>query len=128
MHAIRTDATIRFVDDILKDGVYLKTYPPLGNTIRDMFDAASSSNTNPWCISDFERHTREMQGIKCDGIFCQDHTFEADKSYRKRVGATAAWTCGTSTGEIAVVALVPSTKTEAFSHAAMNAIDEATSV
>ena len=104
---------------IRKDGVYVKTYPPLGDTIRDMFDEASSSNTNPWRISDYDRHTRELQSVKCEGIFCQDHTFQLVKNYQKRVGAAAAWTCGTSTGEIAVVALVPSTKTEEFAHAAM---------
>jgi len=104
---------------VKKDGVYIKTYPPLGDTIRDMFDDASSSKTNPWRISDYERNTREIQAVTCDGIFCQDHTFEPLKNYQKRLGATAAWTCGTSTGEVAAVALVPSTKTEEFAHAAM---------
>ena len=103
---------------IKKDGEYIKTYPPLGETTRDMFDAASVSTTNPWRVSDYERHTRETQAVKCDGIFCQDHTFQLVKNYQKKVGAIAAWTCGTSTGEVAAVALVPSTKAEHFSHAA----------
>jgi len=103
---------------IEKNGTHIKTFPPLGNTIRDMFDEASSSNTNPWRLSDYDRHAREMQAVQCQGIFSQDHTFEPIKNYQKNVGATAAWTCGTQTGEIAVVALVPSTKTEHFSHAA----------
>jgi len=101
-----------------RNGVFIKTYPPLGDTIRDMFDAASSSRTNPWRVSDFDRHTREIQGVSCNGVFAQDHTFEAIKNYQKRVGAKAAWTVGTGTGEIACVALVPTTKTKDFSHAA----------
>jgi len=103
---------------IEKDGCFIKTYPPLGDTIRDMFDEASSTKTNPWRISDYDRHTREMQSVVCEGIFCQDHTFEVVKNYRKRLGAVAAWTCGTQTGEVAAVALVPSTKTEDFAHEA----------
>jgi len=104
-------------DYVTKDGVFVKAYPPLGDTIRDMFDEASCSKSNPWRISDYERNTREIQSVKCQGVFCQDHTFELIKNYRK-IGATAAWTCGTSTGEIAAVALAPTTKTEDFAHAA----------
>jgi len=107
------------LDYIPKDGGYIKTYPPLGEVIRDMFDEASSSPSNPWRISDYDRHTREIQSFKCEGIFCQDHTFEITKNYRKkRLGAVAAWTCGTQSGEVAAVALVPSTKTEHFAHGA----------
>jgi len=113
---LNANATIK--ECVPKDGCCVKAYPPLGDTIRDMFDEASSSKTNPWRISDYERHTREMQSVRCEGIFCQDHTFEPIKNYRKRLGATAAWTCGTSTGEVAAVALVPSTKTQDFAHAA----------
>jgi len=105
-------------EHVKKDGVYLKTYPPAGDTIRDMFDDASNSDSNPWRTSDHERHTREMQAVKCNGIFCQDHTFQLIKNYRKQLGALAAWTCGTSSGKIAAVALVPSTKTADFAHAA----------
>jgi len=109
----------KVLEYIDKDGVYIKTYPPLGDTVRDMFDAAASNNNNPWRISDYERHTREIQSVTCTGIFCQDHTFELVKNYRKRsLGASAAWTCGTQTGEVACVALVPSTKTEDFAHCA----------
>ena len=102
-----------------KNGVFIKTFPPLGDTIHDMFDAASSSRSNPWQLSDTDCHTREIQRVSCDGgIFAQDHTFEPIKNYQKKVGAKAAWTVGTGTGEIAAVKLVPSTKTEDFAHAA----------
>ena len=74
---------------------------------------------NRWGISDFERHTREIQDVKVEGgIFAQDHTFEPIKNYRKDLGAKAAWDVATQTGEIATVVLVKSTKTEDFSHAA----------
>jgi len=49
------------IEHVQKEGVYIKTYPPLGDTIRDMFDDAASSKTNRWRISDYERHTREIQ-------------------------------------------------------------------
>ena len=106
-------------DYIQKDRTFIKQFPPLGDTIRDLHNAAAASAINRWGISDFERHTREIQGIKLDGgIFAQDHTFEPIKNYMKSVGAKAAWDAATQTGEIATVVLVKSTKTEDFSHAA----------
>jgi hypothetical protein len=48
----------------------------------------------------------------------QDHTFQVVKNYQKRIGAKAAWDMGTSTGEIAYVILVTSTKSKEFAHAA----------
>ena len=105
-------------DYVEKDGTFIKQCPPLGDTIRDMWDKAASSANNAWGISDFERNTREMQGVKCCGIFAQDHTFEPAKNYQKQLGATAAWDVATDTGEIATVVLVKTTKTTDFSHAA----------
>ena len=106
-------------EHIPKDGTFIKQCPPLGDTIRDLCDAAASSANNRWGISDFERHTREIQGVKLDGgVFAQDHTFEPIKNYMKAVGAKAAWDAATQTGEIASVVLVRSTKTEDFAHAA----------
>jgi len=101
-----------------KDGVFTKTFPPLGDTICDMLNAAAISNTKPWQIRNYKRHTRETESVTCAGIFCQDHTFELVKSHRKGLGGTAAWMCGTQTGEVACVALVPSAKTEDFAHCA----------
>lgn len=106
-------------EHIPKDGTFIKQYPPLGDTIGDLYNAAASSPNNRWGISDFERHAGEIQGVKLDGgIFAQDHTFEPIKNYRKDMGAKAAWDAATQTGEIASVVLVRSTKTEDFAHAA----------
>lgn len=101
-----------------KDGVHIKTFPPLGDTMQDMFDEVCSSKRNPWCVSDSDQHTRKIQSVKGLGVFAQDHTFESIKNYKKRVGAKAAWTVGTETGETECVSLVPTTKTEDFTHAA----------
>jgi hypothetical protein len=62
-----------FVD---KDGGFIKQFSPLGDTVRDMFDAALSSSKNRWGISDHDRYTRELQSVKCKEVFTQDHTFE----------------------------------------------------
>ena len=110
-----TTTTMNYVE---KDGEFIRSYPPMGDTIRDLFDAAASSAKNPWCLSDHDRHIREIQSVKCTGIFAQDHTFQVVKNYRKSLGATAAWDVATDTGEIASAVLVKSTKTEDFGHAA----------
>jgi len=110
---------------IPKDGCFIKQYPPLGDTIRDLYNKAALSDNNRWRISDFERHTREIQGVKLDGgIFAQDHTFEPIKNYMKSVGAKAAWDAATQTGEIASVVLVRSTKTQDFAHAAQQLLKQ----
>jgi len=107
-----------------KDGTFIKQSPPLGDTIRDLYNAAALSTNNRWGISDFERHTREIQGVKLDGgIFAQDHTFEPIKNYMKSVGAKAAWDAASQTGEIASVVLVRSTKTEDFAQAAQQLLN-----
>jgi len=104
---------------IEKDGECIKTYPPQGDKIRDMFDQAASSKDNEWGISDHDRHTREVQSVQCKGgIFAQDHTFEVVKNYPKKLGAKALWDVATDTGEIACAILVPSCHTKEFSHAA----------
>ena len=116
----RKEASTRPKAYVSKDGDFIRQYPPLGDTIRDLYNQAASSATNRWGISDYERNTREIQGVKCDGIFAQDHTFEPIKNYQKATGAKAAWDAATQTGEIASVVLVPSTKTEDFAHAAQS--------
>ena len=111
-----TQPTASYID---RKGQFIKTFPPLGDTIRDVYDEACSSNNNPWAISDHNRNTREIQAVECrGGIFAQDHTFEAVKNYQKSTGAKAVWDVATHTGEIAAAVLVPSTKTKHFSHAA----------
>jgi len=109
---------------IQKDGGFLRQFPPNGDTIRDMYDEASSSSNTPWGVSDHERHTREIQGVECDrGIFAQDHTFSVVKNYQNRLGAKAVWDVATNTGEVATAVCVPSTQTIHFSHAARMLID-----
>ena len=106
---------------LVKDGTFIKAYPPLGDTVRAMWGAAAATNCNPWGISDDDRHTREIQSVQCshNGIIAQDHTFEIVKNYPKSLGAKACWDVATSTGEIATAVLVPSTRTQHFSHAAI---------
>jgi len=108
-----------------REGTFIKAYPPLGESVRDMYDTASSSQKNPWCISDHEKHIREIQSVKTDSIWCQDHTFQVVKNYTKKVGAKAVWDAATGTEEIASAMLVPSTKTEDFAHAAQQLFEEA---
>ena len=82
----------RVRDYVEKDGEFIKTFPPLGDTIRDVFDDALTSENNPWGISDHNRNTREIQGVTSyNGIFTQDHTFEGVKNYQRRLGAKAVW-------------------------------------
>jgi hypothetical protein len=103
-----------------KDGVYIRAYPPLGEIIRDLYNEASHNSNNHWGISDHDRHTREIQGVKCSVVMAQDHTHEVTKNYiqKKQLGMDALWDVATETGEIACAVLVPSTKTSDFSHAA----------
>ena len=112
---------------LVKDGEFIKDFPPLGDSVRDMYDAAALSSKNTWCVSDHDRHVREIQAVKCDSIFAQDHTFQVTKNYNNKgkLGAVAIWDVATATGEIASAALVPSTKTEHFAHAAQQLFEEA---
>ena len=103
---------------VAKDGGFIKAYPPLGDAIRDTYDAASSTALTPRGISDHDRHTREIQNVTCSRIIAQDHTHEVTKNYfqRKRIGANALWDVSTETGEIACAVLVPTTKTIHYAH------------
>ena len=84
-----------------REGEHMRSYPPLGETIRDLYDKASNTSLNFWGISDHERHTREMQGVKCNLIFAQDHTHEVCKNYlkKKTLGMEALWDVSTETGK-----------------------------
>ena len=104
---------------IAKDGVYIKQHPPKGDTIRDIHMQSAASPHNRWGISDHDRHTREMQSVKCNGgIFAQDHAFAVIKNYQSNLAATAVWDVAIDTGEIATAVCVPTTQTMHFSHAA----------
>jgi len=101
-------------------GYYIACFPPLGDSIRDTCDKATSNQFTPWRTSDHNRHVREIQSVKCQSTFAQDHTHEVCKNYyqKKRIGANALWDVATETGEIASAVIVPSTKTSDFAHAA----------
>jgi len=105
---------------VQKDGEHMRAYPPLGDGIRDAYDEASISNTH-WNISDHDRHVREIQGVKCERLYAEDHTHQVTKNYyrRRKIGAEALWDVATETGEIATAVLAPSTKTVDLSHAAI---------
>ena len=103
-------------------GYYVACCPPLGDSIRDAYDAASSNSNTPYGISDHDRHVREIQAVSCQLSFAQNHTHEVCKNYfqKRRIGANALWDVATETGAIASAALVPSTKASDFAHAAMS--------
>jgi len=103
----------------IRDGEFIATHPPLGDSIRDAYNEAANNSCNPWRVSDNNRHTREIQAVGSRLIFAQDHTHEVVKNCRKKkIGAVALLDCSTETGEIASAVLVPSTKTSDFAHAA----------
>ena len=64
-----------------KDGEYMRCYPPLGDMIRDIYNEACKNSSNHWGLSNHDRHTRELQGVKCNLVFAQDHTHEVTKNY-----------------------------------------------
>jgi len=107
---------------IKKNGEYVNAFPPLGDSIHDTHDQATTNSNTPWFVSDHDRHTREIQGVKCSRLYAEDHTHEVTKNYfrRKQIGAIALWDVATETGEIATAVLVPSTKTKDLSHAAIS--------
>jgi hypothetical protein len=102
-----------------KDNEYIRSYPPLGSTIRDLYDDACKSSYTHWNLSDHDRHVREIQSVSCRLTIAQDHTFDVIKNYQHdKLGAVALWDCATESGEIASAVLVPTTKTKHFAHAA----------
>ena len=101
-----------------KDGEWLTRFPPLGETIRKAYLEASQSTWNPWRLSDKDRHTREIQAVKCSTSFAQDHTYQVVKNYPKRIQAEALFDCCNEHGEVLLAVLVKSTETKHFSHAA----------
>ena len=100
-----------------KDLHFIPIFPPQGDTVRDLYETAALSTWTASGISDKDRHIREIQGVKCNLIFAQDHTHSVVKNYSK-IGAKALWDVMTETGEIASAVLVDDTKSRQFAHAA----------
>ena len=101
----------------VKDGEWLVRYPPLGETIRQLYDDAASSDWTWYKISDHDRNRREIQGVKCTKVMAHDHTHEVVKNYPSRIKAVALWDSSNERGEIAAAVLVPTTKTKDVAHA-----------
>ncbi len=102
----------------VKDGEYIVKFPPSGDVVRNQYEKGALSDLNAWRISDKDRHTREIQSVKIGTKIAQDHTHQACKNYLRRDRGEAMWTVASETGEIACVAMVPSTKAEDYAHAA----------
>ena len=100
-----------------KDGEWLVNFPPQGDTIRQLYDDAASSNWNWWGLSDHDRHTREMQMVRCERTFANDHTHQTVKNYPSACKAKALFDVANEKGEIACAILVENTKIQEVSHA-----------
>jgi len=109
---------------VKKDGVHIEQFPPLGESIRQIYLQASNSLNNLWVVSNKIRNTREIQGVSSEtgGTFAQYHMFEVVKNYPKALGAKAGWGVATHTGEIATAVCVPFTQTRHLAHAAQQLI------
>ena len=99
---------LRRIDSYYDQCVYLKMesameYPSLNNWIagryypdgakfRELYEHAQSSRLTRSGVTEFERHTREIQSVTCNLTMAQDHTMEMVKNYQKKLGAKACWT------------------------------------
>ena len=99
-------------------GDFITTWPPSGDSLRDLYERAAISRCNQYGVSDKDRCTREIQSVTTTKMFAQDHTMEPIKNYKKSLGAHAVWDSATETGEIATAVCVRNTKTAEFAHAA----------
>jgi hypothetical protein len=97
--------------------MFMGSYGPTGTELRNLYLEAGDSKLNEYGICERNRCRREMMAVGTTGSFTTDHTFETIKNY-SRTAAKAVLTIGVDTGEIAVVALVPTTKTSDLAHAA----------
>ena len=77
---------------------FASRYPPDGVQLRDLLNKAARSPLSMSGISDFERWKREIQGVKCQSVFSQDHSFDVvSRNYSKSLGAKCVWSecvCG----------------------------------
>jgi len=70
------NATNKVQPYLQKDSKFIKTFPPLGDTIREMYREACKTEQSSWVISDDNRNTREIQSVSLNGsgVFGEDHT------------------------------------------------------
>ena len=95
------------------------SFLPTGEQLRDLADAAAKSHFTLTGLSSDERHTREIQSVGCDDIFCFDHTHNTANNYPASLGKdNSVWDVSVKTGEVAAAVLVPSTGLADFAHAA----------
>lgn len=92
---------------------------PTGKLLLDSFRQGFLSGLTLSGISDYERCTREIQGVGSKATYCHDHHFAFVKNYSglARRSTQAAFTAMTDSGEVACVALVPTTKISDAAHA-----------
>lgn len=90
---------------------------PSGSQLYDTFKMAEKSPLTVSGISEFDRHRREIIGVKCEDNMAIDWTFEGLKNFTlKEQGAKAIFTMNNGDGEVAMAAIVPSTKVSDISH------------
>ena len=89
-----------------------------GDTMRDRYGFAASSNLTATNLSDDMRNTREIQAVGCRICSSSDHTFAIIKNYiADEIGsAKAVHTINTETAEIASAAIVDTTSAKDFAH------------
>ena len=100
-------------------------FPPSGKQLRDYYKLADRSPLNPYGYSNFERYIREIQSVGAEGFrgaIAIDWTFAALKTYFGLVGGKAIFTMKLSTGETALVPIVPTTKVGDVAHALIQMI------
>jgi hypothetical protein len=85
---------------------------PAPKSLLDAFRSGFQSTFTLSGISEMDRCNREMQSVGCESTFSFDHHFALVKNYSsvERQQAKAVLTVMVETGEVACVALVPTTK------------------
>jgi hypothetical protein len=97
---------------------WVGSHYPDSTKYREAYQQAQQSNLTLSGVSDMDRYTREIQSVGCSVSFAQDHTMEMTKNYQRKEGYKACWTACNERGEIACAALVDSTKSSQYAHAA----------
>ena len=101
-----------------KNKGFITIFAPNGASIRKLHKVAANSKCTPGNISDKERHTREIQGVKCNAVFAHDHTFDVSKNYKGLSRKHVVWDLAQEDGQIGTIVLVEGTKTREIACAA----------